>query len=81
MKKLALTLALLSGLPAFAQSTPAAATAPASTITASAVSAHYATLVYANYEDALTGAKALNAAIQAFTAQPSAEGLQKARKA
>jgi len=81
VKKLALTLALLSGLPAFAQSTPAAAAAPASTITASAVSAHYATLVYANYEDALTGAKALNAAIQAFTAQPSAEALQKARKA
>ena len=81
MKTLALTIALLSGLPAFAQSTPAVAASPAAAITASAVSAHYATLVYASYEDALNGAKALNAAILAFTAQPSAESLQKARKA
>ncbi|SDC54140.1 putative iron-regulated protein [Paracidovorax valerianellae] len=48
--------------------------------TANAVAAHYATLVHANYEDALNAAKAMQAAIKAFTAKPSAETLAEARK-
>lgn len=49
-------------------------------VTAAAVAAQYATLVHANYEDTLTSAKAMQAAIKAFTAQPSAEALAEARK-
>ncbi len=49
-------------------------------VTAASVAAQYATLVHANYEDTLNGAKAMQAAIKAFTTQPSAETLAEARK-
>ena len=49
-------------------------------VSAASVAAQYATLVHANYEDTLTSAKAMQAAIKAFTAQPSAETLAEARK-
>jgi putative iron-regulated protein len=45
-----------------------------------AVVVHYAALVQASYEDALAGALDLQRALGAFVAQPSAEGLDAARK-
>ncbi len=45
------------------------------------VAKHYATLVHANYSDTLAAAKDMQASISAFTAAPSAEGLDKARQA
>ncbi|MCB4362695.1 iron-regulated protein [Hydrogenophaga taeniospiralis] len=72
--------ATLTGLPAHA-ATPAAAAATASAVDAKAVAAHYATLVHASYSDTLAAAKDMQAAIAAFVAAPSAEGLDKARKA
>jgi putative iron-regulated protein len=62
-----------------ASSVPAVAghAAPA---TAGAVAAHYAQLVHANYADTLASAQALRAAVQAFTAKPSADTLADARK-
>jgi putative iron-regulated protein len=41
---------------------------------------HYAEMVHANYSDALASAKTLQAAIDAFLANPSAESLQAAQK-
>ena len=49
--------------------------------TAESVSRHYAALVHASYDDTLTGALALQRAVQALAAQPSADSLQAARKA
>ncbi|MGE0097472.1 MAG: imelysin family protein [Hydrogenophaga sp.] len=73
--KTALAAAILGvALNATAQAQTAAAT-PAS------VAAHYATLVYANYSDTLAGAQEMQAAIAAFVAAPSADGLTAARKA
>ena len=45
------------------------------------VAKHYATLVHANYSDTLAAAKDMQASIAALVAAPSAEGLDKARKA
>nr|WP_245751239.1 imelysin family protein [Giesbergeria anulus] len=45
------------------------------------VAKHYATLVHANYSDTLAAAKDLQANITALVATPSAEHLDKARKA
>ena len=45
------------------------------------VSQHYANLVEANYQDVLTRVKALQTAIDAFVAAPSAEGLEQAKQA
>lgn len=42
---------------------------------------HYGDLVYANYSDALSGAQALQKAVNDFVAAPSDAGLQAARKA
>ena len=42
---------------------------------------HYTALVHANYSDTLAAAKDMQAAIAAFVAAPSADGLNKARKA
>jgi putative iron-regulated protein len=53
----------------------AAATDPA------AVVAHYREIAHADYDDALTGAKALDKAINAFLAAPSEAGLKAARAA
>ena len=63
--------------PSPAQAQPQVQPAPAS---ASTVAAHYAQLVHANYADTLTAARALQTAVQAFTAQPSAPTLAAARK-
>lgn len=71
------------GPAAFAQDAkgPAgAAAAPGAAITANAVVAQYAALVHASYEDTLAAAKAMQAAIQAFTAKPSPQTLAEARK-
>ena len=54
----------------------AAATAP---VTPASVAAHYGDLVHANYADALAAAKAMQVAVEAFTAKPSAETLAQAR--
>lgn len=48
---------------------------------ANAVARHYATLVHANYSDALAGAHTLRRAVNAFTAAPSPTTLQAARQA
>ena len=58
---------------------PAAANNAAS-VTAPQVVAHYAHLVHSNYSDTLAAAKAMQTAISAFTAQPSAATLAEARK-
>lgn len=68
------TLALLSASAAFAL-TPAKVTSPA------AVVKHYAELAHAKYEDSLTTAKKLDAAIDALLAKPGAETLAAARQA
>ncbi|MDR6214612.1 imelysin family protein [Paracidovorax wautersii] len=66
---------------ALAQQAPqAAATTAQQPVTANAVATHYATLVHANYLDTLNSAKAMQTAIKAFTAKPSAETLAEARK-
>lgn len=63
---------------ALALSLPAAAQTAA---TPASVAAHYATLVHANYEDSLAGARTLQAAVKAFTAAPSQATLDASRKA
>ncbi|MBU4181516.1 MAG: iron-regulated protein [Gammaproteobacteria bacterium] len=71
---------LFTSLPAHA-ATPVATTAAAAAVDHKAVVANYAALVHANYADTLAAAKDLQTAIAAFIAAPSAEGLDKARKA
>jgi putative iron-regulated protein len=71
---------LLTSLPAHA-ATPVATTATAAAVDYKAVATNYAALVHANYADTLAAAKDLQATIAAFVAAPSAEGLDKARKA
>ncbi|WP_237219173.1 imelysin family protein [Rhodoferax aquaticus] len=53
----------------------------AQAVDATAVAKHYAVLVHANYTDTLAGATALQQAVTAFTASPSADTLAAARKA
>lgn len=76
--------ALLAASPLAALAQPqamAATSAPNSNAaTASSVAAHYAQIVHANYADTLAAAQAMRSAIQAFTAQPSAQTLAEARK-
>lgn len=55
--------------------------AQAQTVDAKAVVQHYSALVHANYSDVLTSAQTLQKAITAFTAAPSAQGLEDAKKA
>lgn len=64
-----LGLALSAGAQAQTAATPAG------------VATHYAELVHANYSDTLAAAQDMQAAIAAFVAAPSAEGLAAARKA
>lgn len=85
--KTSLLLAALSacahGTGAWAQPSAAAAAPLAQApqaVTTQAVAVHYAQLVHANYTDTLASAQALRAAVQAFTAKPSAETLEDARK-
>ncbi|MDQ7746966.1 imelysin family protein [Hydrogenophaga pseudoflava] len=77
---LALASLTAASLPAHSQTTAPAAAAAAA-VDHKAVAAHYATLVHASYADTLAAAKDLQAAIAEFTKAPSAEGLNKARKA
>ena len=90
VKPLVLGLALLAAVPAAAQTpvpagpnapAPAKSDAPAQAVTGQAVLAQYGRIVHAGYEDALNGARAMQEAIRAFTAQPTQEGLVAARKA
>ncbi|CAD7051614.1 peptidase [Pseudorhizobium endolithicum] len=67
--------ALLAASAAFSVTPVAAATEPA------AVVKHYAELAHAKYEDSLTTAKALGAAIDELIAKPSEETLKAAREA
>nr|CAD6427231.1 peptidase [Rhizobium sp. Q54] len=69
------TFALLAASAAFSVTPVAAAAEPA------AVVKHYAELAHAKYEDSLTTAKALGAAIDALIAKPSEETLKAAREA
>ncbi|WP_019702466.1 imelysin family protein [Paracidovorax oryzae] len=87
-------LASLLAIAALGATAPASAQAPggagtdvaqaggkqAASATSSAVAAHYAVLVHANYADTLAAAKTMQAAIKAFTAKPSVETLAEARK-
>lgn len=57
-----------------------APSANAQAVNTNMVAAHYGHLVHANYTDTLNAAKALQAAVLAFTAKPSAETLAEARK-
>ena len=72
------TAKLLTGV---ALATALAAPASAADVTAEAVVTTYADIALAKYEDALTTAKTLDAAVDAFLASPSAEGLQAAKDA
>ncbi len=54
---------------------------PQATATYATVASHYAALVHANYSDTLAAAQEMQAAIAAFVAAPSADGLAAARKA
>ncbi len=84
MKRLLLALTMASTLPALAQP-PATASAPAAQTAAAvepaAVVRHYAGLVHANYQDAHLAARTLREAVVAFTARPSQETLDAARRA
>lgn len=73
MKKLVLTLAMAAALNA--------PLAPAAELNVRPVLNHYAELVHANYSDTLSSAQALQQAIDAFLAAPSAESLRTAQKA
>lgn len=66
---------------AFCFSLPAIAQAAYGIATPASVTAHYGKLVHANYEDTLKHARLMQAAIEAFTAKPSADTLTDARKA
>ena len=70
--------ALANVTPVHAQTPPPAV--QVQPISANAVAAHYAALVHANYADTLSAAKTLQAAVHAFTAQPSVQTLAEARK-
>jgi putative iron-regulated protein len=69
------TLALLAASAAFIAAPVQAATDP------SAIVKHYAELAHAKYEDSLTTAKALDAAVDALIAKPSEETLKAAKDA
>ncbi|MGM9424782.1 imelysin family protein [Hydrogenophaga sp. MI9] len=76
---LALSSLAMAGLPArAATAAPAVATAA---VDHAAVARHYAALVHASYSDTLAAARDLQSAIDSFVKAPSAEGLDKARKA
>lgn len=74
---IALALALALGLPPVAAANEPA---PPSAVTADAVARHYAQLVEASYDDTLDAARAMQAAIHAFTAAPSQATLEAARE-
>jgi len=67
--------------PAEVAETAPAAEASNDTVQPSAVVSHYADLAHATFEDALTTAKALDAATDALIANPSTETLEAAKQA
>ena len=77
---LAATLAMGISPQAWAQAQPAKSAAKAQ-MDYAGVAQHYAHLVHTNYTDTLSAAKDMQVAILAFNQAPSAEGLNKARKA
>lgn len=78
-----LTISSLGLTHGLVQAQTSAATASTAAVAAGnkSVARHYAALVHANYSDTLAAAKDMQAAIAAFVAAPSADGLNKARKA
>ena len=72
--------ALVGSATVRAQARPPAVQVQQLSANAVAVAAHYAALVHANYADTLAAAKTLQAAVHAFTAQPSVQTLAEARK-
>ena len=77
MKKLILALAISTSISSALVAQPALS----AEMDAAPVLNNYANLVYANYEDTLNSTKALQQAIDAFLAHPSAETQQAAQKA
>ena len=77
---IALAFSSAAAVPALAQQAAAPAVQQA-VVDVSAVVRHHAALVHAGYQDSLNGAVALQKAIAAFTAAPSAATLEAARKA
>ncbi|MEY2873734.1 MAG: hypothetical protein RLZZ373_1105, partial [Pseudomonadota bacterium] len=71
----------LGGLALLAAATPWAAAQTRPAADTAAVVQHHAALVHAAYSDTLAAAQALQVAIATFTAAPSTEGLDAARKA
>lgn len=78
---IAMTGALALTAPAEAVAAKAKAKAKASSITTDAVVKNYARIVHANYADTLTATKKMQKAIHAFTAKPSAKGMEAAKQA
>jgi putative iron-regulated protein len=78
---IALAFSPIVAAPALAQQTAAPSVQQAPVVDVPAVVRHHAALVHAGYEDSLQGAMALQQAIAAFTAAPSAATLDAARKA
>lgn len=68
-------------LPWLAAATPWLYAQTDASISAPLVIKNYSALVFANYEDILTAAQDLQKTIRTFVAQPSADGLDAARKA
>ncbi|MGD9945900.1 MAG: imelysin family protein [Burkholderiaceae bacterium] len=64
-----------------AQAAKGAQGAASASVTPNSVNRHYGVLVHAGYEDSLNGALAMQQAISAFLAAPSAQGLDAARRA
>lgn len=82
-RRLCLTGAALACLPgAWAQNLPTpAGSTPLTPQDFAAVASHYGALVWATYSDTQSAAHTLREAVQAFTAQPSADRLAHARQA
>lgn len=78
MKKLIFSLALAA---TFSSQPALSAEMVVNPIDASLVVKHYASLVYANYEDTLNAAKTMQGAINAFLANPNASTQQAAQQA
>lgn len=72
---------LLLVLPACAEDDPSGPARPLTSDEAAPVVENYASLVLANYSDALTSAEALRTAVSAFTASPSASTQDAAKQA
>lgn len=84
MKPVAAAALAISSLSLFNLPTLAATPQPAAAAAAvsnKGVAQHYAALVHANYSDSLAAAKDMRATIAQFVKAPSAEGMDKVRKA